>query len=152
MSSLIVLNGDAESEIIHAERPLTAEIGAPKIPWYRMLFALPKLAYAMGALILVFSGIGIFTVLQNNSRNAEVSQTYEKQIGGGKGMSSDGDAATQEIYSSSSNRMSSNTAAMNSAALINSAASATNSAMNTASLSTANSNAMTARRESGEPL
>lgn len=145
LAGLIVLNGDTEDENIHVEQFLTAETIAPKISWYKKFFVVQNLAYAMGGLILVFAGIGVFTILQNNSRNAGVSQAYEKQTGG-KGMSSDGDAAMQEVYSS--NQLSSNTAAMNSMSSSNSAA---NSAISAAP-SAANSNAITARRESNLPL
>ena len=146
LSSLIVLNGAAESAIIHAQKPLTAATSAPKIPWYRQFFAAPKLAYSLGALIVVFAGIGIFTILQNdNSKNSQVSQISERQIGGGKGMSSDGDAATREIYG---NRMSSNTAASNTSAKSSDmTANSANSATPSAPLMPANSNAMAVRRE-----
>ena len=149
LANLIALNGDFGSENIHAEKSVLTEIAAPKIPWYRTLFAVPNLAYAMGALILVFGAIGIFTVLQSNkSENSQVSQISEKQIGG-KGMSSDGDAATQEVYRS--NQMSSNTAAMNSATATNSAANASIAPM-TAAPTAANSNAAVNKRESNQPL
>lgn len=113
LAALIRLNGDERSEAVHAadEKFL---IAAP-IPWYRKLFAVPNPVYAMGALVLVFSGIVGYTLLQN-SQNAEVSQVSEKQTGG-KGMSSDGDQPTSESFSAGnanlavSNAMSSNTAA-----------------------------------------
>ena len=146
LSSLIALNSDAKSENIHAEKPLTTEFAAPKISWYRKLFAVPSLAYAMGALILIFAGIGIFTVLQNdNSPNSQVSQITEKQIGG-KGMSSDGAAVTQEV---DSNRMSSNTAAISNSSSKSSGmtANSANSATPSAPLMKADSNAMAVRRE-----
>ncbi len=143
LSGLILINNEAESEIIHAVKNDFAEIVAPPIPWYRKFFAVQNLAFTMGALILVFAGIAVFTILQNNdSQNSQVSQVSEKQTGG-KGMSSDGETATQEIISS--NLMSSNTAAMNS--------SMSNRAMNSASapMMTANSNAANSlRRESNQ--
>ena len=125
LSGLIALNREAESEIIHAVKSATADVIASPIPWYRKLFAVPNLVYAMGALVLIFAGVGVYTVLQNNdSQNSQVSQITEKQIGGGKGMSSDGETATQEVFGG--NQMSSNTAAMNS--------SMSNRAMNSADL------------------
>ena len=147
LAGLIALNGAAESAIIYAQEPLKAAISAPKIPWYRQFFAAPRLAYSLGALIVVFAGIGIFTILQNdNSTNSQVSQISEKQIGGSKGMSSDGDAATQEIYG---NRMSSNTAAASNRSSKSSdmTANSANSATPSAPLMQANSNAMAVRRE-----
>jgi len=152
LSNLIALDSETENVTIHAgeEKHL---IHAP-VPWYRKLFAFPNLAYTMGALVLVFSGIAAYTVLQsvNNSQNAEVSQTYEKQPNG-KGMSSDGDTAAVESFSSnsavSSNTMMSNTAAINSASS-NSAANF--SAIPSAPVITANSNAMVLREDADKDL
>ena len=147
LSVLVALNREAESGNVFAEQTLTAEIIAPTIPWYRRFFAAPGLAYAMGALILVFAGVGIFTVLQND--NSQVSQISEKQTGG-KGMSSDGDAATQEIYS---NSMSSNTAAAASnLSAVNMMANAANSAMPAAPTAATSSNAAMMRREPEQVL
>jgi len=151
LSNLIALDSETENVTIHAgeEKHL---IHAP-VPWYRKLFAFPNLAYTMGALVLVFSGIAAYTVLQsvNNSQNAEVSQTYEKQPNG-KGMSSDGDTAAVESFSSnsavSSNMMMSNAAVMNSSS--NSAANF--SAMPSAPVITANSNAMVLREDADKDL
>ncbi len=142
LSNLIALNSATQSEIIHAEEPKLLTAIAPEIPWYRKIFAAPTLAYTMGGLILLFAGFGVFTVLQNNSRNAEVSSTYEKQTGG-KGMASDGDASVQEMPS---NQMPANTA-MNSAASSNTMANASNSVSSVAPSVMANSNAAAVRRE-----
>ncbi len=150
LSSLIALNSETESVMVEVEEKHF--IAAP-LPWYRKLFAFPNLAYTMGALVLVFSGIATYTVLQstNSFEGAEVSQTYEKQPSG-KGMSSDGDAPASESYSSnsamSSNAMMSNTAAMNSSA--NSAANF--SAIPSAPVMTANSNAAIMRDEADKDL
>jgi hypothetical protein len=101
LSNLIRLNSATESAAaVQAEEKHTA-VAAP-IPWYRKLFASQNLAYTLGALVLVFSGIVAYTVLRNvnNSRSAEVSQVSERQPNG-KGMSSDGDTASPaESYSS----------------------------------------------------
>ncbi len=93
LSDLIAQN--LENEIVSAKQ---ADVFAPNIPWYRSLFAFPNLAYTLGALVLVFSGLIAFTVLQSvdNSKNSEVSQVSERQTGGGKGMSSDGEAEIVE--------------------------------------------------------
>lgn len=135
LSNLIALNSGTENEIVYEEEK---QLITPPVAWYRKLFAFPHLAYAMGALILVFSGIAAYTVLQsvNVSQNSEVSQTYDKQPGG-KGMSSDGDAMPSESYSS--NRAS-NAASMNSA--VSSVLSNSNSAMPSAPMTAANSNIM----------
>ena len=148
LSNLIALNADAPSEIVHAKEKQSLTETAPEIPWYRKLFAAPNLALAMGALVLLFSGIGIYTVLQSGSRSAEVSQSYEKQTGG-RGMSSDGDAATAETFSANSNSAMANMAAMNTTANTssNSVSSASNSAILPMPLTATNSNAMALNRE-----
>ena len=150
LSSLIVLNSEIGSENFHADKVNFIEAAAAPIPWYRKLFAVPNLAYAMGALILVFAGVGILTVLRNtDSRNAEVSQITEKQISSGKGMSSDGETTTQEVFRN--NSMSSNAAAMNNSISSNSAMnSSANLPKPAATMMQANSNlpASTRRDES----
>lgn len=140
LSNVILLNSEAESEPL--QKTAENRFVAPPIPWYRKLFVFPNLAYTMGALVLVFSSIAAYTVLQSvgDSQNAEVSQTYDRQPAG-KGMSSDGDALPNETFSSNSataaNTMMSNTA---------SASSTSNSAANITTApsgltATANSNA-----------
>lgn len=160
LSSLIALNADTQSENIHAESPKLLTATTEKIPWYRKFFAVPTLAYAMGALVLLFAGIGVYTVLQKDSLNSQVSQISEKQSGGGKGMASDGEVRTQETYSNSmsNSARASNQMSTNSAANLPSSA-ATNSP---AQVSANTNTATTLRRESvqsptddskmGEPL
>jgi len=150
LSNVISLNAESESEVVYAEEK---EIIPAPIPWYRKLFAFPNLAYTLGALILVFSGIAALTILQNsnNLRNAEVSQVSER-MPNGKGMSSDGDAMPVESYSNSmmnSNMIMSNAASMNTAS--NSSASVSNFSIPFAPAITANSNA-SARKESDKDL
>ena len=107
LSNLILLNDKAESENVHAE-----EIGtiSSAIPWYRKLFVFPNLAYTMGALVLVFSGIIGFTVLQNlnTSQNSEVSQSSDRP-NDTKEKASDGVAVLPEISSANAANTASNT-------------------------------------------
>ena len=125
LSNVIALN----SENIPAEETKTlAAVSA--IPWYRKLFAYPDLAYTMGALILVFSGLIAFVVLQNNSPNAEVSQISERQSAG-KGMSSDGDAVAPETSLSNSSSTSS-VSNSNMAAVVSPNTATTNTSANVA--------------------
>lgn len=105
-----VISSNSEIEVVPEKETTKVAIVAAPTPWYRKLFAYPNLAYTMGALILAFSGLIAFVVLQNDSRNAEVSQVSERQPTG-KGMSSDGDATAPEmnLSNSSSTTSTSNT-------------------------------------------
>jgi hypothetical protein len=78
LSDLIFLNAENESEIISSPEKII--VASPTIPWYRKLFALPNLAYTLGALVVLFGGIIGFMVLQNfnNSQTAEVAKIKEK--------------------------------------------------------------------------
>jgi len=148
LSNVISLNAESENETVYAAEK---EIIPAPIPWYRKLFAFPNLAYTLGALVLVFSGIAALTVLQNSNalQNAEISQVSERQPTG-KGMNSDGDTMAVESYSNS--MMSSNATMSNSASMNSSSNGAANfSAMSSAPAMTANSNA-SARRESDKDL
>ncbi len=74
LSELILLNAENESETPEEKKEIT--IAAPVIPWYRKLFAFPNIAYAMGALVLAFTGLTAFIVLQNfTSENLNVART-----------------------------------------------------------------------------
>lgn len=72
--------GDDEIETA-AVSPAAAAIAGPAIPWYQGIFRTPNLAIAMGGLILVFSGVLGFLVLQNDrsDQNATVSQVTEPE-------------------------------------------------------------------------
>ena len=76
LSNVISLNS-AEVQTVSSAVP--QEIVAPSIPWYKRLFAMPNLAYTMGALVLVFGGFLGFLVLQNvNNSLGEVSVASNK--------------------------------------------------------------------------
>lgn len=77
LSNLILLN-EAESELIE---PLKANgFAASSAPRPRRFFAFPWLAYALGALLLAFSGVAGFIILQNvnDTSGSEISQTAGK--------------------------------------------------------------------------
>lgn len=83
LSDVITLNADAAN----ASAPITsaATSAAPVIetvtPWYKRLFAMPNLAYGMGGLILVFSGLIGYTVINNMSSDSSLmSQTSERAM------------------------------------------------------------------------
>lgn len=64
----------------------TAEVVAPPVvagvvPWYQRLFRTPNIAIAMGALVLAFSGVLGFMLVQNReSSNATISQVGETEM------------------------------------------------------------------------
>ncbi len=61
--------------------PVTEPITAATIPWYQSIFRTPGLAVAMGGLVLVFTGVLGFLVIQNNqtSQSATVTQVTERE-------------------------------------------------------------------------
>lgn len=137
LSNVILSN--TETEVASEKETTKVAVVAAPTPWYRKLFAYPNLAYTMGALILAFSGLIAFVVLQNDSRDAEVSQISERQPSG-KGMSSDGDATAPELSLSNSSSMSSasntNTAALTPSESVKTNAATTNAATITAARNT----------------
>jgi len=78
LSNVILLNSEAEIETASSAVP--AEIAETKTPWYRKFFVFPQLAYAMGAMVLLFSGFFGYLILQNlsGSKNSEVSFSTDK--------------------------------------------------------------------------
>lgn len=94
LSNVISLNDETESENVHAKE--IAAVAAP-VPWYKNLFAFPQIAYAMGALALVFSGIiGVF-VLRNFN---ETQNTSVAQIEKTSGAPNETDSSRSEVYPS----------------------------------------------------
>ena len=110
--------------VVAASAPVAEPVTEASIPWYESIFRTPNLALAMGALVLAFSGILGYLVMQkqNADQSATVSQVTEtEQTRGGPNFSSEADMA---------NTTSSN--AMKSAA--NVMAPATNTAANSSAM------------------
>lgn len=63
LSNVVLLNGEAETET--ASSVVAATVKEENVPWYRRFFAFPQIAYAMGAMVLLFSGFFVYLVLQN---------------------------------------------------------------------------------------
>ncbi|MEJ7861920.1 MAG: hypothetical protein WKF90_09830 [Pyrinomonadaceae bacterium] len=105
LSNLIALNAETKIEILHAEKTEKVRVVTP---WYRKLFASPNLAFTMGALLLAFSGLIAYVVLQNNntSPGLEISQISE-QTEKAQGPSFNEVLPAQESFS---NSMTSNSA------------------------------------------
>ncbi len=131
LSDLISQN--PENEIASVKQ---TKVFAPIVPWYRKLFAFPNLAYTLGALVLVFSGIIAFTVLQsvNNSQNAEVSQVSEQPLKGGPFLDDTAIVEEQSANTMMSGNMS-NASMSNAASVSSSNAMMSNASTNSAARS-----------------
>ncbi len=132
LSNVISLNSEMASETVHAPQAAKIETAAP---WYRRLFAVPNLAYALGTLVLIFGGLIAFTFLKNSPQTVEVSQIREKPINMG-GASSDGETQVTESNAAMSNSelLTSNSAAVTNSATVFSANAAANASPNKAKL------------------
>lgn len=116
LSNVISLNSETESENVHAKEIVA--VSAVPVAWYKKLFAFPQIAFAMGALALVFSGVIAFMVLQNvretqNDSVAQLEDVQEKPQNA-KGMSSDGETTSSESYSMPNSAATSNMTSANS--------------------------------------
>ena len=145
LSNVITFNAEAETQT--ASSAVSAEIAEAKTPWYRRLFAFPQLAYAMGAMVLLFSGFFGYLILQNLSP-AERAVSYSTNT------------ATQTEPAAP--RGPANTSANTNAAMNTSTTTTTNTSVlpsaplsaNTAPFSASNSNASSmkpAEQKSAEP-
>jgi hypothetical protein len=148
LSNIITLHSEAETIAASSVvSPLIVE--AKTLPWHRKLFAFPNLAYALGALVVLFGGFIAFNVVRNvndATGSADVSQISESQpTAGGPSFDGEQDFINSNSASSTmSNAMSSNSASanMSSNMMMSNAASATgisNASINSVSR-TANSN------------
>lgn len=137
LSNVISLNSEIAKEIVHA--PETAQISIAA-PWYRRLFAVPNLAYAMGALLLVFASLVAFTFLRNpnDSQNAEIAQVESTE--NMRGPNAGGDAP---VIESNAAAMSNASSMMSNSSMSNSNSATSNaSATNSATVSATNAGSM----------
>lgn len=68
LANAIAMNAEAEPEAaVAATAAAPVRAAETAEPWYRRLFRAPNLAFAMGALVLVFGGLIGYTVLQNSA-------------------------------------------------------------------------------------
>ncbi|MBK6725226.1 MAG: hypothetical protein KBF83_15235 [Pyrinomonadaceae bacterium] len=78
LSSTILMNNSAAKAAAPAAVVVAA---AESIPWYQRLFRTPNLAIAMGALILTFSGVLGYMVLQNREdTNVAMAPAADKEV------------------------------------------------------------------------
>jgi hypothetical protein len=137
LSNIITLHSEAETIAASSVvSPLIVE--AKTLPWHRKLFAFPNLAYALGALVVLFGGFIAFNVVRNvndATGSADVSQISESQpTAGGPSFDGEQDFINSNSASSTmSNAMSSNSASanMSSNMMMSNAASATGIARQT---------------------
>ena len=79
LSNLMIFN--SEAGFVPASLIADETIVEIPVPWYRKIFAMPNLAFAMGACVLVFGGILGVLVMQNlNDSNVSVSQIGETEM------------------------------------------------------------------------
>ena len=91
LSSLMLMD-TAEATPVSS---VSALVDAPSIPWFQNIFKVPNLALASGALVLVFSGVLSYLVIQKRSAsdNAAVSQMAEPEQHGAPYMGDKGIAS-----------------------------------------------------------
>ncbi len=79
LSQTVLLNSGSEVKMAAAgAEARTDAVPSAIIPWYKRLFATPALAAVMGAVILAFSGILGYVVLQERARpDADISRATE---------------------------------------------------------------------------
>lgn len=125
LSNVIVFNSEAETET--ASSAVLLETAEANVPWYRRFFAFPQIAYAMGGLVLLFSGFFGYLILQNlpGAGGSEVSYSTNTNAAP---MERTAPASNSTVFSAA-NSNSANTAA-NSTVQTNTSATTSNSAPN----------------------
>ena len=129
LSQTILMNNEAVTSLEGSASKVSAPGAEAAIPWYQTLLRTPNLALAMGTLVLAFSSILGYLVLQNKNEtaNSDVSQVTESQPRGGPYYSGESGAATANANATAANSATSpaNKAANSSPGSSNSAAKAT---------------------------
>lgn len=133
LSNTILLNRETASTV--SAEPETIK---PKVPWYRKIFAVPNLAYAMGALVLLFGGFLGILVYQssNSSQNAEISRISDNEPKMTPNASGGETFYNSNLMSSNTADTSTNFSANTSITMSNAAATNTNTAVSTATTNT----------------
>ena len=117
LSQTILLNLEADATAASSVVPEI--IADTALPWYQRLFKMPGMALAMGAVVLAFTGVLGYLVLQNrnNASNAVVSEVKEPEsTRGGPYYSGKGEATNSSSTvapSFNSNSMTSNATSKN---------------------------------------
>lgn len=135
LSNVFVYNAEAVAET--ASSAVSVESAEASVPWYRRLFAFPQAAYAMGAMVLLFTGFFGYLILQNlpGSSN-DVSYSANTATNPASAPAKERTSAMSNSNAASS----ANTTTTNSTTTANAPfqSGSANSAANTARLSTSN--------------
>lgn len=138
LSNVITLNQEAAGET--ASSVVAATVEEQQTPWYRRFFAFPQLAYAMGALVMLFSGFFAYLIFQNvpGSQNTEVSRAVDAPTQTEKSAS----AANSNASATTTNAATTNTTTTS-----NAPANTASAVSNSNALSTGNSASVAAPTE-----
>jgi len=117
LSSSILLNSEAGATAASSAVP--AIVGETVLPWYQRLFKMPGMALAMGAIVLTFTGVLAFLVLQNRGdRQTAVSEVMEPQDKRGgpydSGLTGEGSSSNSTTVQTLNSNAASSNAAMSS--------------------------------------
>ncbi|MEO6052135.1 MAG: hypothetical protein ABIP78_12505 [Pyrinomonadaceae bacterium] len=95
LSQTILMNNEAVTSLDATASKVSAPDVEAAIPWYQTLLRTPNLALAMGALLVAFSSILGYLVLQNKNEtaNSDVSQVTDSQPRSGPYYSGESGAA-----------------------------------------------------------
>ena len=151
LGQTILLNSEAEAVAVSPVVEKDA-IGAG-MPWYRRIFALPNLAYAMGALVLVLGGFIGLLVFQNatDMQSAEITQMEQPPTSArGPSLGDENFAYPQTANANMSSNMNAATTASNAATAPSMNTNSTAAVSNSVS-SAANTNAPTRESPSDRP-
>lgn len=74
--SEIIKNAEAEAEV-----PACVTSATPSTPWYKTLFEVPRLSWVTAMLFVIFGGIAVVVVMQNQKQDgSEISKAVESPI------------------------------------------------------------------------
>lgn len=109
LSNLILLNEETEIKTVsHIAEEKTVQTAA--VPWHKKFFVFPQIAYATGALALVFSGVVGFLIYQTDNQNGSFEIAKSSPVMANSNASvPNADDGEAEFDANLSNSMSANT-------------------------------------------
>ena len=145
LSNVVLSNPEADAKA--ASAAVAAPAAEERAPWYRRFFAFPQLAYAMGAMVVVFSAFFAYLIIRNlpGASNSDVSFSTQPALQEKRAPAN----AASAPSAASNTTANSNAAATNSSAPPVSTAPANTSAStaNAASVPTGSANVAAAKPE-----